>query len=109
MPGGFHVQIDALRASAVGLGQVTEQLDQALSAFENQLASFGEPWGNDDVGMIIGECYSAVHELAMGSFESNAEVLGQFADGLDDMADGYEDVETGTTEAMRRLHSALGT
>jgi hypothetical protein len=40
-----------------------------------QLASYGEPWGNDMVGPLMGLCYTAITGVAMASFTSNAAAL----------------------------------
>ncbi|MDG4821381.1 hypothetical protein O7635_05870 [Asanoa sp. WMMD1127] len=105
---GFQVEPAALRASATGLDDVVDQFADALERFESTIAGFGEPWGGDEVGMLIGELYLGIHDLAMSCFESNGELLGQFAHGLHMMADNFEAAETEIADSMARLQSLLG-
>ncbi|GIF72077.1 WXG100 family type VII secretion target [Asanoa siamensis] len=105
---GFQVEPDSLRTSATGLDDVVDRFGDALEEFETTIAAFGQPWGGDDLGTIIGELYLGVHDLAMGCFESNGELLGQFAHGLHTMADSFESAETEIADSMARLQSLLG-
>jgi len=45
------------------------------AATAQQLASYGEPWGTDMVGPLMGLCYTAITGVAMASFTSNAAAL----------------------------------
>lgn len=105
---GFQVEPGSLRSSATGLDDVVDRFADALEQFENTIASFGEPWGADDVGAVIGELYLGIHDLAMSCFESNGELLGEFAHGLHTMADNFEATETEIAESIARLQNLLG-
>ncbi len=56
---------------------------------------------------MIGELYQAVHDLAMDSFETNSEVLSDYAQRLTQMADSFEQIETDVTAGMTALQSAI--
>jgi phage-related minor tail protein len=105
---GFQVNTDSLRTSATGLDDVVDRFADTLEQFEATINGFGQPWGGDDVGSIIGELYLGIHDLAMTCFESNGELLGEFAHGLHTMADNFEATETEVTDSLMRLQNLLG-
>ncbi|WP_433119998.1 WXG100 family type VII secretion target [Micromonospora sp. CA-246542] len=105
---GFEVDPESLRGSAESLDQVVDRLADALSEFESTVQSLGEPWGSDDIGTLIGELYTGIHDLAMSCFEGNGEVLGQFAQGLHTMADTFEEVDQEIDAGLRRIGQLLG-
>jgi hypothetical protein len=57
-----EVQISSqvLRDAGTKLGQVGSQLDGALKQLENDLLSLGTPWGDDQIGQLIGVAYKEV-------------------------------------------------
>jgi uncharacterized protein YukE len=105
---GFQVDPGSLRTSAEGLDDVVDRFADALERFETTIAAFGQPWGADDIGTVIGELYLGIHDLAMSCFESNGELLGQFAHGLHMMADSFEAAEAEVADSMARLQRLLG-
>jgi hypothetical protein len=105
---GFTVDPESLRGSAGSLDQVVDRLADALAEFEGTVQALGEPWGADDIGTLIGELYHGIHDLAMGCFEGNGEVLGQFAEGLHTMADTFDEVEQEIDAGLRRIGQLLG-
>jgi hypothetical protein len=105
---GFEVEPAAMRGNAEGLDDVVDDFAESLARFENTINGFGEPWGADDIGTLIGELYLGIHDLAMSCFESNGEVLGQFADGLHTMADNFERAEQDIATGLQRIQNQLG-
>src|SRR6266542_353803 len=67
-----------------------------------------DPWGGDEIGSLIGELYGLIHDMALTCFESNGEVLGEYADGLHVMADGLDQTETDIAGGLQQIHQALG-
>ena len=57
-----EVQISSqvLREAGTKLGQVGGQLDNALNQLEHDLLSLGTPWGDDQIGQLIGVAYKEV-------------------------------------------------
>ncbi|GAA1847060.1 WXG100 family type VII secretion target [Asanoa iriomotensis] len=105
---GFQVEPGSLRTSAEGLDDVVDRFAETLERFEQTITAFGQPWGSDDLGSIIGELYLGIHDLAMSCFESNGELLGEFAHGLHTMADSFEAAETEIADRMAQLQNLLG-
>jgi len=97
-----------MRSNAEGLDEVVDGFAESLARFEETINGFGEPWGADDIGMLIGELYLGIHDLAMTCFEGNGEVLGQFADGLHTMADNFERAEQDIGTGLQRIQDMLG-
>ena len=84
---------EALRLCGTALQQVGDQFEQQLNALEQELLSFGAPWGNDDIGSLISAAYEAVVTFA---FECLREVLDEIRSSgfdLDGMAQQYEAAE----------------
>ncbi len=105
---GFEIRPDSLRGSAEGIDQSVDRLAEAIEQFEARLQAFGDPWGGDEIGSLIGELYGLIHDMALTCFESNGEVLGEYADGLHVMADGLDQTETDIAGGLQQIHQALG-
>jgi hypothetical protein len=75
------------------IGSMTEGLAGKVQAFQGELAGFGEPWGGDDIGALIGGCYNAVYELFMECVNDNLEGLGEQGEGVKAMAATYRESE----------------
>lgn len=89
----FKISTPVLKSSADGLVGVVDRLGEALNQLETKLRGYGAPWGTGLIGPILGELYLDIHDLAMSSLEANAEVMSEYADGLDGMADDLAELE----------------
>lgn len=108
MNDGVQISTDVLRATGTGLGQVGDQLEQQLNALESELMSFGEPWGNDDIGSLIGIAYQ---EVVSWAFECLREVLNEIRQSGSDlgaMAERYDELEQNITNSFNNLLSQIG-
>jgi methyl-accepting chemotaxis protein len=94
MGDGFHIQVDSLRKSSEGLVGAVDKVGEALTKLENTLHGYGSPWGSGLIGSLIGELYEGIHEMALGAMETNAEVMSEYAEGLDTMAADVEELES---------------
>ncbi|HET8729250.1 MAG TPA: hypothetical protein VFO41_17245, partial [Alphaproteobacteria bacterium] len=56
----IDIDPQSLREGEVNIGRSTEDTDAALSAFIGRLQSYGEPWGDDDLGSMIGLSYQGI-------------------------------------------------
>jgi methyl-accepting chemotaxis protein len=105
---GVQIQTEALRLSGTALQQVGDQFEQQLNALEQELLSYGAPWGNDDIGSIIGAAYEAVVTFA---FECLREVIDEIRTSgldLDGMAQQYEAAEQEISDRFNSLFDQLG-
>jgi uncharacterized protein YukE len=104
---GFKVEPESLRQAARELDDAVDAVDDVLDRFDDRLAGFGEPWGDDDVGFLIGLCYLPGYDTAMACFENNLDELGSYGDRLSAMADAYQDVDDDGLQAMQGLQARL--
>ncbi|GAB2571186.1 hypothetical protein Aab01nite_04940 [Paractinoplanes abujensis] len=79
---GFTVDPARLSASGSALQNVASRLSSELASFRSELAGFGAPWGNDDIGALIGAAHD---EVSAWAFEC-------YQDALDEMAAAGADV-----------------
>jgi uncharacterized protein YukE len=106
--GGVNVTTDVLRQAAGGLKGIGDELDQELKSLENELASLGDAWGDDDIGKLIGEAYKEVVHYA---FDCLREVLHEILDSskdLTDMANRYDEAERAISEGFNAFLQRLG-
>jgi hypothetical protein len=91
--GTLKISPESLRASSNGMVGVVDRLSAELTTMENTLNGYGSPWGTGLLGSVIGQLYQEVHDIALGTFEENGEVVSEYAEGLDTMADEFEATE----------------
>jgi hypothetical protein len=100
---GFAVDLDALRRAAADLRTSTDELDDAVTGFTDQLGGVGDPWGTDLLGTLIGGGYVAIEQLALETLDSIIAAFDGYADGLDRMADTYQQAEDDSETGFGRL------
>ena len=101
----FQISTPALRSSADGLVNVVDRLAEALTKLETTLKGYGEPWGTGLIGPILGDLYLNVHDLAMSTLEANAEVMSEYAEGLDSMAADLQELEEQIESGIEHFES----
>jgi len=105
---GFRVDPDALASSGSGLERVATEFTQAMTAFQQELAAFGQPWGNDDIGALIGAAHEAVAEFAFECFGTAIEEIGAAGVDLAGMASTYREIEERIRGAFDSLQQGIG-
>jgi hypothetical protein len=75
------------------LGATGGQLHSEISRFEAELAAFGGPWGDDDLGSLIGLAYQEIRDVALDCLYANVDDLTDQADGLREMAAAFRDTD----------------
>jgi hypothetical protein len=95
---------DDLRDTQNRVGDAATHIADSLAAFHERLASYGAPWGNDELGSAIGEIYQGALAMTLDCYESNLEAMNDYADVLDEVADGMED---GSSAAAARLNAMI--
>jgi hypothetical protein len=99
----LDVHTSSLRTAASGIRSAADQLSEKWSALLGTASGMGSPWGNDDIGMLIGTSYSAVQDAADESYTSAAKDLHGFAEGLITMAGRYDEGEEQATGAVESV------
>ena len=105
---GFYVEPPAIRAGGDGIVATAGQLRERLASFQQELAGYGEPWGTDDLGTLIGTCYQAIADLAMEVYQDNLDELDAYGEDVGAMADTYEQAEQATEDSVRTITDRLG-
>ncbi|RLP94026.1 WXG100 family type VII secretion target [Micromonospora sp. CV4] len=105
---GFEVEPTALRAGGDQVIGASERFIGQLESFEAQMAGYGEPWGGDDIGSLIGVVYTGVSAWVLDCIGVAAEEIGAAGSDLTAMAENYESVEREAANAMRGILGMLG-
>ncbi|GIF11787.1 hypothetical protein Ate01nite_18190 [Actinoplanes teichomyceticus] len=104
----MRVDPDALMASGDRIISAAQRIRGELVAFQSQLAAFGQPWGNDDLGSLIGEVYHAIYELAVDCYTENTGEIDEVGATTRVMAVNYLDTEESNTDMSQVYRDALG-
>jgi hypothetical protein len=108
MSGGVQISTEVLRQTGNALKQVGDQLDAELASLEAQLKSFGEPWGNDDIGQLIGVAYEEVVSFAFDCLRDVLAEIRESGTDLGAMADRYDTAEQNLTDNFKELWQQMG-
>jgi hypothetical protein len=104
----LQIDGDSIRASGRSLSSAADRFVAALNEFAGTLAGFGEPWGNDDIGSLIGAAYAEVYDWAMECYTDALDELGAMGNDLDGMAQAHEDADGRSALVFRRLSEGMG-
>lgn len=99
---------DGLRNAGDGLQDVSDRFLTELRTFLADLAAFGTPWGDDDIGSLIGAACEEVTAYAAECFESAIEELGVVGVDLNGMAHRGEETERLISEHFTGFSRELG-
>jgi hypothetical protein len=102
-----EVQISpqVLQDAGTKLGQVGGQLDSALKQLENDLLSLGSPWGDDQIGQLIGVAYK---EVVDWGFQCLKSVLDDMVKSGNDLITEAKQWETQEQTILQDFTKALG-
>jgi len=105
---GYEVDPEQIRSSGGGIQSSTQQLQADWQAFQGELAGFGEPWGSDDIGSLIGGCYQAVYEVAVEAYNDNLEDMAEHGEIVTMFADNHAKAEEHNVVEVNRVRDILG-
>jgi hypothetical protein len=106
--GQFSIDPVGLRLSGAQISSSAQQLQGHLSAFQQELAGYGQPWGSDMVGSLIGMCYGVISGIAMQSVTSNIAGLDDHAQRVQAMSTLYGQAESTDVAGVNRVREMLG-
>ncbi len=104
----MRVDAEDIHRAGTGIASSAQALQAKLQEFQAELQGFGAPWGNDDIGSLIGMCYQAIYEAAMECFAENVGEMGGQAEGVKAMAATYREAEDTTAIEVNRVRDILG-
>jgi len=96
---------EVLRQAGNELGQVCGELEGELNNLESELLSMGEPWGNDDIGQLIGVAYQ---EVVSWAFDCLREVLNEMCESGTDLINQANAWDEKEQSIMSDFQSYLG-
>lgn len=103
----INVDPDRMHASGTRITSAAQELESRISAFRQELAGYGNPFGNDMVGSLIAGCYQAISGGAMKCYVSNTRAMGSQGSRVQLMAATYQQAD-GVNEAdSNRIREAL--
>ena len=102
----IEVDTEILRQAKVLIGGSTAEADAALSSFIAELESYGQPWGDDTLGSLIGLSYQGIFEVAMDCFASNLDLIDEYAERLGAAADEIDRTDAQQTEVLDQVRTA---
>jgi hypothetical protein len=106
--GGFTVSPESLQSSGEGVMGVAERFINELESFESQMEGHGEPWGDDDIGSLIGIAYTEVAAYLFDCLGVAGDELGSAGSDLGAMGEGFQQVEQDVADIMRQFTEILG-
>ena len=103
----MRVDPDSLMASGNRMQSSVQRIREEITAFHGELAGFGAPWGNDDLGSLIGEAYQVIYDMAMETYGANADEIDEVGQAAQVAATEYTTTDQANADDVRRLGSAL--
>ncbi|MDY7083649.1 MAG: hypothetical protein SYR96_00950 [Actinomycetota bacterium] len=101
---GFMIDPERLSASGSALQRVASRLSSEVASFRSELAGFGAPWGNDDIGSLIGAAHD---EVSSWAFECYQDVLDEMAAAGSDVVDVGKQHRQADENVSRRFRGLL--
>jgi hypothetical protein len=101
----MQFDFDSLRGADRGVDDAISAIDTALTAHQQRIASFGAPWGTDELGSVIGEIYQSAVAMTINCYQSNLDEMDDYASLLSEVADTFD---TGSRSAAAQLNAAIG-
>ena len=106
--GNLNVDAESIRRGGEGIRSTAHQVRAEWQALQAKLSGYGEPWGQDMIGMLIGGCYMAIYELTAECIEQNVTGLEDHAEGATVMASNYLQAEDASAIEVNRVRQILG-
>ncbi|GAA1526899.1 hypothetical protein GCM10009827_049710 [Dactylosporangium maewongense] len=105
-----HVEIDpeGIMRSGDGIMSAADVINREITAFQGELAAYGEPWGADDIGSLIGMVYGVISDLAFETYAGNTEEIQQIGATARQMGQNYVDNEAGNKADLNAYKQMLG-
>lgn len=105
-----RVEIDpeGIMRSGDGIITAAQVINREITTFQGELAAYGEPWGADDIGSLIGMVYGVISDLAFETYAGNAEEIQEIGGLTRQMGQNYVDTEAGNSVDLNSYKQALG-
>lgn len=104
----FTIDADGLRESGDRLAALGEQFESAIEQLRAKIAGYGEPWGADTIGMLVGLSFPVVGDHLLECCAATADEYQLSGEDLAGMADDYEADEEELASAFRQFADRMG-
>jgi hypothetical protein len=104
----FEINTDSMRQAGGGLQQVCSGLGEQLDKLEQELLSMGQPWGDDDIGQLIGVAYEEVVSFAFDCLKDVLNELCESGQDLINQATQWEEKEQSIISDFDQFFSQIG-
>ncbi|MFI6267693.1 WXG100 family type VII secretion target [Micromonospora zamorensis] len=103
----FEIDPEQVRAAGTGLVGVGDRLASALETLDARLKSFGEPWGGDSLGTLVGLSFPVVSGYLVQCYAAMADEYQSSGEDLVALAEDMTAVEEDLTGQFGALASKL--
>lgn len=107
MAGEIEINPETIIKAGDDIVASAQRIRSALSAFDAELAAFGAPWGNDDLGSLIGMVYETIRDLALESYDANRVEIEDIGKLSRVMGLNYQETERAIVEHLGRFGEML--
>ena len=107
MTGETDIDPDSLGESAKALAGIAEQFADALTTLQAEIEGLGDPFGSDEIGMIIGISHQVFAEWAFECYGEAAEEIAMAGDDLDAMATAYKEIESSVDDMLQKIQGRV--
>lgn len=108
MAGGLSVDAQAIMTAGDGVASAAEAVQAEVKAFQAELREFGEPWGNDDLGSLVGTVYQAISAIAMECYGVNTGQIVEIGGLVKMMGAKYLNTEQDNVNNINSYREILG-
>jgi hypothetical protein len=91
--GGAEIHPQQIYAHGETIKSAAAQSQALNVSTQHELAGYGEPWGTDLIGSLMGVCYQVITGAAMESFTSNAAAMHEHGTRVQAMATAWQQAE----------------
>ncbi|MFC5746007.1 hypothetical protein [Actinomadura rugatobispora] len=104
----LNVDPQTIKRGGAGIRSAAHQVQSEWETLQGKLSGYGEPWGGDMIGMLIGGCYAAIFEVAAECVTGNVTGMTDHAEGATLMASNYFQSEEASMVEVNRVRQILG-
>lgn len=105
---GVDIRPDELENAGRRLSDVAARFGDALAAFQAEISGYGQPWGSDDIGSLIGAAHDEVSSFAFECYTAALDEITAAGEDLVGMAEGYRSTDIAAADEFVGLMGQLG-
>jgi len=104
----FNIRPDTLARASQQFLNSSDELAQAIQTLQAKvLGTGGSPWGQDELGSLFAETYTAVSGTGLQAMQHLASQLASIAEGLQQMGQNLESADQTNETTFDQFRSKL--